>query len=157
MASGRKYPPLETLERIKAWCALQERAHSDVRTKLRSWGVYGDEAEGIVAELIGGNFLNEARFATAFASGKFRIKKWGWRKIEAGLRQKGISAYSMQAARAVYDEEDHEEVLLSLLRRKRETYKEADPYVLRGKLLRYAASKGYGAEEVHKALDDIID
>lgn len=156
MAVDRKYPPIETLDRIRVWCDMQERAHSDVRKKLRSWGVYGEEVEGIIAELIGGNYLNEERFATAFATGKFRIKKWGWRKIEAGLRQKGVSAYSMQAAKTAYEQEDHSKVLLNLLERKRATLRETDSYAVRSKLLRYAASKGYSPEEVYKALEDLL-
>lgn len=156
MSIERKYPPLETLDRIRVWCDMQERAHSDVRKKLRSWGVYGDEIEGIIAELIGGNYLNEERFATAFATGKFRIKKWGWRKIEAGLRQKGVSAYSMKAAKDAYEQEDHNSVLLNLLERKRAALRETDFYALRAKLQRYAAAKGYQSEEVYKALEELL-
>ncbi len=155
MAEPRKYPPIETLDRLRKWCAVQERAHSDVRRKLYSWGVYGDEVEGIIAELISGNYLNEERYARAFAQGKFRIKKWGWNKIEVALRQKGISDYSMRAARETFEEQDHSDVLFELLLKKRALIRESDPYKLKAKLMRYAVSKGYDFAEARKVLDKL--
>ncbi len=155
MALPRKYPPLETLDRLRFWCAAQERAHSDVRRKLASWGVFGGEVEQLIAELIGGNYLNESRYAIAYAEGKFRIKQWGWKKIEAGLRQKGVSAYSMQEAKAAYDAHGHGDTLKHLLLKKQNTIQESDPYKRKAKLMRYAAAKGYHFEEVRAALESI--
>jgi regulatory protein len=155
MDTPRKYPPIATLDRLRKWCAMQERAHSDVRRKLYSWGVYGNEVEGVVAELISDNYLNEERYARAFAQGKFRIKKWGWRKIEVALRQKGISAYSMRAAKDTFDSHEHGEVLLELLLKKRDMLHESDPYKLKAKLLRYAMGKGYDFAEAQATLDQL--
>lgn len=155
MAMPRKYPPIETLDRLRKWCAMQERAHSDVRRKLFSWGVYGDEVEGIIAELISDNYLSEERYARAFAQGKFRIKKWGWKKIEVALRKKGISDYSMRAARETFDAQDHGDVLLELLLKKRSLIRESDPYKLKAKLMRYAVSKGYDFAEAREVLDKL--
>ncbi len=155
MGAGRKYPPGETRDRMRKWCDLQERAHSDVRKKLVSWGVYGDEAEQIIAELISEDYLNEERFSRAFARGKFRIKRWGWMKIERELRMKGVSAYSLKAAREEYDEEDDGSVLAELLKKKARLITENDPYKLRAKLTRYAVGKGYGFDEIRKATEQM--
>ena len=35
------------------------------------------------------NYLNEERFAKTFVRGKFRIKKWGRRRLTLELRKKG--------------------------------------------------------------------
>jgi len=153
MAAERKYPPIETLDRIRKWCDMQERAHSDVRRKLSAWGVYGDESENIIAELISGNYLNEERYARAFARGKFRIKHWGWRKIESSLRAKAVSKFSIAAAREEYDEEDHSDVLYTLLLKKRNMLKESDPYKRKAKLMRFAAGKGYDFDATRQALE----
>jgi len=153
MAVPRKYPPIETLDRLRHWCASQERAHSDVRRKLASWGVYGDEVEQLLTELISEGYLNEARFARAFAEGKYRIKRWGWNKIEAGLRQKGISAFSMQEAKAAYEAHDHADTLQQLLLKKRDSIHEADPFKRKAKLMRFALSKGYSYAQVRAAFD----
>ena len=55
------------LEKIKNYCAYQERSHSQVRTKLIALKVYGLELENMMTTLIEENFLNEERFACRIA------------------------------------------------------------------------------------------
>lgn len=152
----RKYPPQETLDRMKSWCDLQERAHSDARIKLRGWGVYGDEAENILAELISQNYLNEERFSRAFARGKYRIKAWGWKKIEAALKAKGISDFSLKAAKDEIDPSEYYEGLLNLAAKKERLLNESHPFRRKQKLLRFLVSKGYSYDEAKKAAEEVL-
>ena len=85
---------LEIKAKIQSFCAYQERCQKEVREKLKSLHTNSLEAEQIIAELIEENFLNEQRFASAFARGKFRIKKWGRKKIESKLKFKEVSHYN---------------------------------------------------------------
>lgn len=156
MAIERKYPPVETRERIMKWCAIQERAHSDVRRKLSSWGVYGDESEVIIGELISGNFLNEERFARAFARGKFRIKHWGWAKIQNELRRKGVSSFCIAKAAAEIDADESKETIFNLIKKKASFSRETDRNKLRQKLQRYGYSKGYSFGLVNQAIEDAL-
>ena len=59
--------------------------------KLYELGADEEVAEEVIVYLIGENFINEERFAKAFAGGKFRIKKWGKIKIKQALKEKGLS------------------------------------------------------------------
>src|SRR5688500_923655 len=79
-------------ERIQQYCAYQERSHLEVRNKLYSFGLYRGDVDEILAGLITDGFLNEERFAKAFAGGKFRMKKWGRIKITHALESKGVSS-----------------------------------------------------------------
>lgn len=133
---------------------MQERAHFDVRRKLATWGVYGDEQEQIIVELIGLNFLNEERFARAFASGRFKIKKWGWKKIENHLRQKQVSKYSIALAREEIDREPYMQTLADLLEKKKPFIRGDSPWERKQKLLRYAVGKGYAAGDVFEVLGE---
>ncbi|MFT4761020.1 MAG: regulatory protein, partial [Saprospiraceae bacterium] len=65
------------LDRMQKYCAYQDRCHKEVRSKLFEIGMYGDDLENIIVKLIEEKFLDEQRFATAYAGGKFRLKKWG--------------------------------------------------------------------------------
>jgi regulatory protein len=152
---NRKYPPEETFERIKHWCDIQERAHSEVRKKLSSWGVYGEESENIIAELIHLNYLNEERFARAFARGKSRIKSWGWKKIELELKKRGVSDYSIKAAFEEIDREEYLDQLLALAAKKRKLINESDSFKRDQKLLRFLVNKGYSYEDAKLALNDL--
>ena len=64
--------------KVKAasYCTYQERCQQEVRDKLYGYGLHRKEVEDLVSYLITEGFINEARFARAYAGGKFRIKKW---------------------------------------------------------------------------------
>ncbi len=72
----------QAIQRIRHYCAYQERAQQEVRDKLYELGMTMDEVEEIMSDLIAENFLNEERFALQFAGGHFRIKGWGKVKIQ---------------------------------------------------------------------------
>src|SRR5690606_12616598 len=78
------------LAKAEHYCAYQERSQQEVRNKLYEWGLWSDDVEELIAELIQTNFLNEERFAMAYVSGKFNIKKWGKVKIKQGLKLKKV-------------------------------------------------------------------
>ena len=78
MPEKKKYVSLDkALQKLQRYCAYQDRCHQEVRAKLLSLGVYGDEMEEIIVSLIEDKFLDEERFARSFARGKFRLKQWG--------------------------------------------------------------------------------
>ena len=86
----------QAIQRIRHYCAYQERAQQEVRDKLYELGMTMDEVEEIMSDLIAENFLNEERFATQFAGGHFRIKGWGRVKIQHALQQKRVSKYNIK-------------------------------------------------------------
>ncbi len=131
------------------FCALQERCHSEVREKLCAWGVYGLAAEQVLAELISQGFLNEERFACAFASGKFRIKGWGRKRIKHALRTRQVPDYCIRKALQALPEDEYQVMLNNLLCRKYEELvrKPGMPKTeRRAALFRFAALRGYESD-----------
>jgi regulatory protein len=57
----QKLTPLLATPKLKQYCAYQERCHSEVKEKLASYGVHGDDAALIISNLIEENYLNEER------------------------------------------------------------------------------------------------
>jgi len=90
--------PEKALQKLKHYCGYQERSHAEVKHKLYSLGLFEKEAEELISRLIEEEYLNEERFAIAYASGKSRNNGWGRIKIRHGLEQKGISKYCIQKA-----------------------------------------------------------
>lgn len=131
--------------RLKAevFCAYQERSQSEIRNKLYEWGLHQKDVEEIITELIGENFLNEERFAMAYALGKFRIKGWGKLKIKQGLKLKGVPDKMIRKVLNAIDSEDYMDRLRLILEKKSDLITEKDPYKRRYLLTRYAAGKGY--------------
>ena len=105
----------EAEQKLMAFCAARERCHSEVRTKLLSLKIYGDDLENIITKLISQGFLNEERFARAYVSGKFRINKWGRTKILYGLRGKKVSDYCINKGMQEIDDDEYRDVLSELI------------------------------------------
>jgi regulatory protein len=105
----------QAIQRIRHYCAYQERAQQEVRDKLYELGMTMDEVEEIMSDLIAENFLNEERFATQFAGGHFRIKGWGKVKIQHALQQKRVSSYNIKIGLKAIDEDAYLKPLRPLL------------------------------------------
>ena len=61
------------IEKLRQFCAYQERCHQETKYKCLELGLRGNEVNEAMAELIADNFLNDGGFAKAFAGGRFRI------------------------------------------------------------------------------------
>lgn len=145
----------EALSKLQAYCAYQERCHKEVSQKLRDLGIWGDEVDEIISELITDNFLNELRYAKAFAGGKFRVKKWGKKRIVQALKFNQVSAYSIKKAlQTELPEEEYTQTLRQVLEKKNQLLKESNPYKRRQKLAKYAQDKGFESHLIWEILNE---
>jgi regulatory protein len=147
---------LEALAKLQKYCVYQERCHHEVRSKLLQLGIWGEDLEQIMAQLIEDNFLNETRFAVAFVRGKFNQKHWGRRKIIQALKWKDVNPYDIQRGLKEIDEKSYYDTLKNLLSRKSKGYPSLDSSLLKNKLYRFALQKGYEPEIILKSLQTII-
>ena len=154
---GHKKKDKELDFSIARYCAYQERAHSEVQKKLKSYGLNSSESEDILAWLITENYLNEERYAHTIAGGKFRAKKWGKLKIEQFLRQKDVSEYSINKALSQLDLREYQHTLELLIRNKYAQTSAANIYELRNKIARYIISKGFESYLVWEEINNQID
>ncbi|MCR6719644.1 MAG: RecX family transcriptional regulator [Chitinophagaceae bacterium] len=145
---SKNLTPGQALQKLKHYCAYQERCHSEVREKLFSLGVWKKDQDAIIATLIEENYLNEERFAIAFAGGKFRMKQWGRNRIKYELKQKQVSDYSIRKALKQIEEDDYEKTLEKLAREKYLLLKGEQYLVRRKKTQDYLMQKGYEPEKI---------
>ncbi len=145
----------QALQKIKQYCAYQERCHKEVKKKLYSYGLHKNEVESIIADLIENNYLNEERFALQFAGGKFRMKHWGRKKIQYELQQKGVSSYSIKTALKELDENDYTKTLHKLASAKWNNLA-AEHYLTRqAKTQSYLLQKGFEPALVSKVIKEV--
>ena len=153
---GKKLTIQEARQKINRYCAYQERSHLEVRTKLFQFGLLRDEADEIITSLITDNFLNEERFAKAFAGGKFRLKKWGRLKIVQALEVKGVTKNCIKSGLKEIDEEEYQLSLKKILEEKADKIETENIFVTRDRLSQYAIAKGYEPELVWRILREIL-
>lgn len=145
----------QALQKLKHYCAYQERCHSEVKEKLYSLGVWKKDHDEIIATLIEENYLNEERFAMAFAGGKWRMKQWGRVKIKYELRQKQVSDYCIKKALKQIDEEEYLRVLKELASDKYAALKNEQYLVRKKKTIDYLINRGFEMEFVRDVADGI--
>ena len=149
----KKYlTPEEALQKLKQYCAYQERSHSEVKEKLYQLGIWKKEHDEIISKLIEENYLNEERFAIAFAGGKFRIKHWGMVKIKYELKQKQVSDYSIKKALKQIDREEYNATLQKLATQKYSSLKDEQYLIRKKKTTDYLMQKGYEPELIKQAI-----
>ena len=147
----------EALQKLRQYCAYQERSHYEVQQKLYDLGIRRNDHDGIIATLIEEDYLNEERFAKAFAGGKFRMKDWGRKKIYYALKEKKVSEYSIKQAMKEIDEEEYQKNLKELVTEKYESLKDEQYLVRKKKTIDYMVQKGYEFDLVSHALKDLAD
>ncbi len=146
----------QALQKLKHYCGYQERCHSEVREKLYQLGVWKKDHGEIIATLIEESYLNEERFAIAFAGGRFRMKQWGRNKIKYELKQKQASDYSIRKALKQIDEEEYLSVLKKLADEKYASLKREQYLVRKKKTMDYLMQRGFEGELVREAVENVI-
>jgi regulatory protein len=147
----------QALQKLRHYCAYQERCHVEVKEKLYSFGLRKQMVEESIAQLIEEDYLNEERFAMQFAGGKFRMKQWGRVKIKHALKQKQVSTYCINKAMKEIDEADYEKTLRKLAKQKWSSVKGegVNGFVKMAKTSDYLLQKGYEAELIKRAIDEL--
>ena len=152
MTIRRSFTPQMALPKIMQYCSYQERSHAEVKSKLYGFGLHKSDVEIIISKLIEENYLNEERFATAFARGKFRIKQWGRIKISYELKQKQVSAYNLRRALEEIDEEEYQKTVYKLAVKKWKLVARSTEsmLMLRSKVSNWLISRGFEPMLVRK-------
>ncbi|MDO8999001.1 MAG: regulatory protein RecX [Bacteroidota bacterium] len=143
-------------QKIKSWCAYQERSQNETRYKLKEYGLFDADVEQIISKLISENYLNEERFAIALAGGKFRIKHWGKIKIKIELRKHKISDYLINKALTAISDEDYLNVINLVSEKKIKQVKLNDKQKLFYSTLNYLVSRGFERDLVIEELNKLL-
>ena len=142
------------LNRMMRLCARGEHCRADIRRKLA--GLPPEEQEQVLETLCRDGYLDDARYARAFARDKSALQGWGNLKISVALQQKAIAPEAIAAALAEIDSAAAGTRLEQLLRSKWNALRsEDDPRKREAKLLRYALGRGYSYDQIRKVYDNI--
>ena len=141
----------KVLERLQRQCARMEYCASDIRRKaLKAMEGDAEAADRIVESLLQDRFVDDRRYAGAFAREKSALQGWGAVKIRFLLRGKGIPDEIISEALEEIDADKAASKLNKLAADKYRLLKD-DPQC-RLKMLKALLSRGYGYDEVEAAV-----
>ncbi|WP_346881925.1 regulatory protein RecX [uncultured Algibacter sp.] len=156
MQTKKTYTVQDATKKLEHYCAYQERCHKEVRQKLETMYMIPEAIDVIIVYLLEHNFLNEARFAKAFASGKLRIKHWGRRRITFELKKKDIGKVNINQALEALDDAEYMDIFNDLANKKVNTIKETNVYKKRKKLIDYLIYRGWESHLVYDKANELI-
>ena len=140
------------LSRMTRLCAGRECCRSEIRRKLAA--LPESDAEDILQTLVREGYLDDARYARAFARDKSALQGWGSLKIKLALQNKQIDDSSIAAALDAIDAPAADARMEQLLRAKwKALAREEDPARKEAKFFRYALGRGYGYAEIKRIYD----
>jgi len=134
-------------------CARAEHCQHEMLEKMRRWEMSDEAQARVMARLVKERYVDDERYARAFVRDKIRYNKWGRRKVEQALWQKGIDEDIRQRVLGEVDDEEYLSVLRPLLKQKRRSTKAASDYELNQKLVRFALGRGFTYDVIRQCLD----
>lgn len=142
-------------QKMEYFCSYQERCHNEVTSKLFTFKLLEAERNEVIVYLIENDFLNETRFACAFARGKQRIKLWGRIRIVNELKFRGISAFNIKTALKEFTEAEYQEAFHILADRNWDSIRETNKNKKRKKFCDFMLRKGYESNLVYEKVKDL--
>jgi len=146
----------EATKKMESYCAYQERCHKEVLEKLKGMNMIPEAIDHILGHLIQENYLNEERFAKAFARGKFSIKKWGTNRIIRELKFRDISVYNIKSALAEIQNEEYLTTFDELAKKRLGQITEKNPLKRKKKLADYLLYRGWESHLVYEKVGELI-
>ena len=143
------------LNKAATYASRCEHCESEVREKLLTWGGTSEETDEIIAYLIEERYIDNQRYANSYAKDKFRFNHWGRYKISMMLRSKDIESEIIEEALEQINDEEYLEKLQQILRDKLRSLKYSSEYEKKGKLFKFAQSRGFESGAISKVIDSI--
>lgn len=154
--AGKEGDQAKVLDRLRRLCSKREYCCSDILRKAsESLGGDREAAEAVLAVLVGERYVDDRRYASAFARDKSALSGWGDVKIRYMLAAKGIGRDVISEALEEIDRDKAGSRLEKLIENKWKTLKEDSQGKIR--LIRYALGRGYGYDEVSAAMAAVTD
>ena len=146
---------IKVTDRLRNLCSRREYCSSDILKKALT-ALEGDReaAEQILKKLVSEKYVDDLRYAAAYAREKAMISGWGETKIRYMLSAKRISRDIITQALAEIDEDKADSRLQKLLENKARSLKD-DPQI-RLKLLRFALGRGYQYDDLVPVIDSLM-
>lgn len=146
----------EAYSKMAQLCSRSEQCSVDIRKKMVAYEIMDELVEEIIAKLKTEKFLDDERYVKAYVSDKFRLNKWGKIKIRHYLKAKGLSDSLIETGLKEIDDDQYKKVLIAIIKEKSRKVKTTNKYEKTGQIIRFAQSRGFEPEIIHRYLNEVI-
>ena len=146
----------DTFSKMAQLCSRSEQCSADIRKKIVAYEIMDELVDEIISKLREEKFLDDERYVKAYVSDKFRLNKWGKIKMRHYLKAKGLSDELIQMGLNEIKEDQYKKVLISTLKEKAKKVKSDDKFDKMGQIIRFAQSRGFEPEIIHRHLNEVV-
>ena len=145
----------KVLDRLQAQCSKREYCSSDIfRKAMKAFDGDREQAWKVLQSLQDDKFVDDLRYASAFAREKSRLAGWGPAKITYTLVGKGIPRTIVTEALGEVDQNEADRRMRSVLETKLKTLV-GDPQI-KFKLLKFGLTRGYEYDQVAPVVEELL-
>jgi len=145
----------KVLSRLQNQCSKREYCSSDIyRKAMTAFEGNSELAQQLLDSLKEDRFVDDMRYASAFAREKSRLSGWGPAKISFALFRKGIDKSVAKEALKEIDENEAQRKMVSVLEAKWKVLKE-DPQG-KFKLIKFGLTRGYEYDAIAPVVESIV-
>ena len=149
--------PAEALARAAALCDKCEQCSPDIIRKLAAWGISASDTAKIIERLRQTRYLDDMRFARAYAHDKMAYSGWGRNKILQGLWAKRLGREYIEASCDELEEEEYNDIARRVIRSKVRSLPEGlSTYENRMKVMRFGVQRGFEARLVSQIINRLV-
>ncbi len=149
--------PAEALSALMRLCSRGERSSGDAMRLMHRWGVDAGARAGVLARLKELKFIDDERFAEAYVRDRIHFGGWGYYKIKAGLKAKGIDSDVINRILLSAESDGRTvERLSEMMERKNRSLSVSSPGQAKAKLIRFGLSRGFDFETVRAAVEKTL-
>ena len=157
MRPSKILTPAEALARAAALCDKCEQCSPDIIRKLAAWGISASDTAKIIERLRQTRYLDDMRFARAYAHDKMAYSGWGRNKILQGLWAKRLGREYIEASCDGLDEEEYNDIARRVIRSKVRSLPEGlSTYENRMKVMRFGVQRGFEARLVSQIINRLV-
>lgn len=148
----KEVTPAQALAKMEDLCSRSEHSSFEIKKKLVAMRLPTDTVNKILDSLVDRKFIDDHRYAIAYARDKYRFSKWGRLKIKQALTLGNIPRSYIADALEQIDEKSYIEVLDGILKTKARSIKEGNTFEGRTKLYRFGLSRGFESSLVSASI-----
>jgi regulatory protein len=146
----------QALQKLRFYCRYQQRCQSELKEKLFELGINRKDHDEFLEKLVKENCLSDEKFAMAFVSGRFKMKQWGRKKIQKGLKEKKVSDEIAQKALEEINKREYMAMLNKLAKKRYASLKHEQYLVRKKKTMDYLMQKGYEVDLIKDAINNFL-
>jgi regulatory protein len=146
----------ETYAKMAQLCSRSEQCSADIRKKMVAYEIMDELVEEIITKLKEEKFLDDERYVKAYISDKFRLNKWGRIKLRYYLKAKGLQDNVIEIGLREINDDDYKKALIATLKEKAKKVKSENKFDKMGQIIRFAQSRGFEPEIIHRYLSEVV-